>query len=492
REAVRFADGIGVLASEGVTRFLEIGPDATLTALAQNSLPDDSDVSDDTGDSGDSVFVSMLRKDRSEVDTVVACAAAAYTSGLFVDWTAVIGKTSTAGVDLPTYAFQRERFWPQTKRSEVVPDAELWEPAEPEEARELAHTLNIGEDVVQEVLAGLSARHRDRAVRAEVDGWQYRVDWQEVALKPGDGPSGQWLVLHSARHSAHLETVTAALPGHLLLSLADEPDRAELARAVAALPGPGIAGAVVLCDTVVQALVAAQAMGDAEVAGPTWLVTRGAVSVGALDDGPLQAEQAAVWGLGRVAALEHPDRWGGLVDLPEVPDADTAALLASVFFSSSSEDQLALREGRIHARRLRQASAQRPTGPGWKPEGKILITGGTGALGAHVARWLVRRGATDLVLTGRQGSDADGAAELAAELRDSGAQRVSVEACDVSDRTAVADLLSRHRVSAVFHAAGVPDHMPFDDIDAAHVRRVVGAKAWGAVYLDELTRGWDL
>ncbi|MDQ0688007.1 acyl transferase domain-containing protein/acyl carrier protein [Streptomyces achromogenes] len=482
REAVRFADGMGVLAGEGVTRFLEIGPDSTLTVLAQNSLPDDT---------GDALFVSMLRRERSEVDTVVACVAAGYTAGLSVDWTALIGEASTAGVDLPTYAFQRERFWPQTKRSEVVRDAELWDATEPEEARELAHTLNIGEDVVQEVLAALSARHLDRTVRAEVDGWQYRVDWQEVALTPGDGPSGQWLVLHSARHSPHLETVTAALPEHLLLSLADDPDRAELARAVAALPGPKIAGAVVLCDTVVQALVATQAMGDAKVAGPTWLVTRGAVSVGDLDDAPLQAEQAAVWGLGRVAALEHPDRWGGLIDLPEVPDADTPELLASVF-SSSSEDQLALREGRIHARRLRQASAQRPTGPGWKPEGRILITGGTGALGAHVARWLVGRGATDLVLTGRQGPDADGADELVAELRDSGAQRVSVEACDVSDRAAVADLLSRHRVSAVFHVAGVPDHMPFDDIDAAGVRRVVGAKAWGAVYLDELTRGWDL
>ncbi|WP_333741913.1 beta-ketoacyl reductase, partial [Streptomyces sp. IBSBF 2806] len=451
----------------GVTRFLEIGPDGTLTALAQNSLPEDT---------GDALFASMLRKDRSEVDTVVACVAAGYTAGLFVDWTAVIGEVSTAGVDLPTYSFQRERFWPQTKRSEVVHDAELWQPTEPEEARQLAHTLNIGEDVVQEVLAGLSARHRDRTVRAEVDGWQYRVDWQEVALPPGDGPSGQWLVLHSARHSAHLETVTAALPEHLLLPLADEPDRAELARAVAALPGGRIAGAVVLCDTLVQALIATQAMGDAKVAGPTWLVTRGAVSVGDLDDGPVQAEQAAVWGLGRVAALEHPDRWGGLVDLPEAPDADTAVLLASVL-SSSSEDQLALRVGRIHARRLRPASARRPTGAGWKPEGKILVTGGTGALGAHVARWLVRQGATDLLLTGRQGPDADGADRLVAELRDSGAQRVSVEACDVSDRAAVADLLSRHRVSAVFHVAGVPDHMPFDDIDSAHVRRVVGAKA---------------
>ncbi|MEU8696046.1 SDR family NAD(P)-dependent oxidoreductase, partial [Streptomyces sp. NPDC048665] len=485
REAVRFADGVAALAAEGVTCFLEIGPDGTLTALAQSCVPDD--------DAGDALFVPMLRKDRSEVETVVVCVAAGYTAGVFVDWTAVLGQHSTVDVDLPTYAFQRERFWPQTKRSEVVRDVELWEPTEPEEARELADSLNVGEDVVQKVLAGLATRRRDRIVRAEVDGWQYRVDWQEVTLTPGVGRSGPWLVLHSAGQSAHLETITAALPEHLLLSLPDEPDRAELARAVVtAVPGTRLAGVGVLCDTVVQALVATQATGDAEVDGPVWLVTRGAVRIDHLeDDGPLRAEQAAVWGLGRVAALEHPDRWGGLVDLPEVPDEDTAGLLASAL-TSSVEDQLALRDGRIHARRLRQEPARQPTDQGWKPGGKVLVTGGTGALGAHVARWLVRRGATDLVLTSRQGAGAPGADELVADLRDLGAQHVSLEACDVSDRTAVADLLSRHRVSAVFHAAGVPDYKPFDAVDAAHVLRVVGAKGWGAVYLDELTRGWDL
>ncbi|WP_436850253.1 type I polyketide synthase, partial [Streptomyces monashensis] len=484
REAVRFADGVAALAAEGVTRFLEIGPDGTLTALAQNCVPDD--------DADGALFVPMLRKDRGEVETAVACLAAGYTSGLSVDWTAVLGQPSMGGVDLPTYAFQRERFWPQTKRSEVVRDVELWEPTEPEEARELADSLDMGEDVVQKVLAELSTRRRDRVVRAEVAGWQYRVDWQEVTVTPGGGQAGPWLVLHSAGQSAHLETVTAALPDHLLLPLADEPDRAELARAVGtAAPSSQLAGVVVLCDTVVQALVATQATGDAEVEGPVWLVTRGAVRIERLDDGPLRAEQAAVWGLGRVAALEHPDRWGGLVDLPEVPDEGTAGLLASAL-ASSVEDQLALRNGRIHARRLRQEPARQPTDQGWKPGGKVLVTGGTGALGAHVARWLVRRGATDLVLTSRQGAGAPGADELIADLHDLGAQYVSVEACDVSDRTAVADLLSHHRVSAVFHAAGVPDYKPVDAVDAAHVARVVGAKAWGAVFLDELTRGWEL
>ncbi|MDX3672645.1 type I polyketide synthase [Streptomyces europaeiscabiei] len=481
RQAVRFADGVSALAGEGVTRFLEIGPDGTLTALARECVPDGTD---------DALFVPLLRKDRDEVDSVVSCVAAGFTVGVPVDWAAMIGTRPMAEVDLPTYAFQRERFWPQTKRS--AQDFASWESTQPEEARELANALDISEDVVQDVLSGLSVRRRERTVRAEVDGWRYRVDWEAVSPAPGSVPAGRWLVLHPAGASTRLDTVTAALPDALVLPVPDQHDRVELARAIrAALTGVDVAGVVVLPDTVAQALIATQALGDAEIGGPVWWITRGAVAQHH-DDGSPHPEQAALWGLGRVMALEHPDRWGGLIDLQQNPDRDVAGLVAAAL-ASATEDQLALRDDRAFARRLRQDPAPRATtGQGWKPSGRVLVTGGTGALGAHVARWLARNGASELVLTGRRGPEAPGANELASELRELGARRVSVEACDMADRASVAALLSRHRVDAVFHVAGVPDHKPFDEIDNAYLAAVLGAKGWGAVYLDELTRGWDL
>ncbi|WP_159058502.1 SDR family NAD(P)-dependent oxidoreductase, partial [Streptomyces europaeiscabiei] len=481
RQAVRFADGVSALAAEGVTRFLEIGPDGTLTALARECVPDGTD---------DALFVPLLRKDRDEVDSVVSCVAAGFTVGVPVDWAAMIGTRPMAEVDLPTYAFQRERFWPQTKRS--AQDFASWESTQPEEARELANALDISEDVVQDVLSGLSVRRRERTVRAEVDGWRYRVDWEAVSPAPGSVPAGRWLVLHPAGASTRLDTVTAALPDALVLPVPDQHDRVELARAIrAALTGVDVAGVVVLPDTVAQALIATQALGDAEIGGPVWWITRGAVAQHH-DDGSPHPEQAALWGLGRVMALEHPDRWGGLIDLQQNPDRDVAGLVAAAL-ASATEDQLALRDDRAFARRLRQDPAPRATtGQGWKPSGRVLVTGGTGALGAHVARWLARNGASELVLTGRRGPEAPGANELASELRELGARRVSVEACDMADRASVAALLSRHRVDAVFHVAGVPDHKPFDEIDNAYLAAVLGAKGWGAVYLDELTRGWDL
>src|SRR5205823_616446 len=115
--------------------------------------------------------------------------------------------------------------------------------------------------------------------------------------------------------------------------------------------------------------------------------------------------QAQVWGMGRVAALEHPGFWAGLVDLPEVVDGGLDAVLAG------AEDQVALRASGTYGRRLTRAPlpAVRDT---WRPGGTVLVTGGTGGVGSEVARWLAGNGAEHLVLVSRRGPAASGAAEL--------------------------------------------------------------------------------
>ncbi|MEV7420968.1 SDR family NAD(P)-dependent oxidoreductase, partial [Streptomyces sp. NPDC089919] len=100
REAVRFADGIRTLAGEGVTRFLELGPDAVLTALAQQTV-----------DTEDAVFVPVLRARAPEVEAFAAFLGQIHTAGVPVDWTAFYAGTGARRVELPTYAFQRERYW---------------------------------------------------------------------------------------------------------------------------------------------------------------------------------------------------------------------------------------------------------------------------------------------------------------------------------------------------------------------------------------------
>src|SRR6202030_1084848 len=128
-----------------------------------------------------------------------------------------------------------------------------------------------------------------------------------------------------------------------------------------------------------------QALGAGRMEAPLWMATRGAVAT-ARHEAPESPLQAQTWGLGRVAALEHPDFGGGLIDLPLAFDERAAGRLCAVL-AGAGEDQVAIRGSGIYGRRLTRASRP-PAAASWKPTGSALITGGTGAIGGHVAPWL--------------------------------------------------------------------------------------------------------
>ncbi|WP_324771427.1 KR domain-containing protein, partial [Streptomyces kunmingensis] len=190
-------------------------------------------------------------------------------------------------------------------------------------------------------------------------------------------------------------------------------------------------------------------------------------------------------------ALEEPGRWGGLVDVPEQPSKDSVGRLVEVLAGGAGdEDQLAVRGGTVLGRRL--VPARRRDGGGeWVPSGTVLITGGLGALGARVARWVVERGAERVVLVSRRGIEAAGAVELRAGLRSSGAV-VDVVACDVGVREEVEALFARFEVSAVVHAAGVLDDGVVDGLTADRLAGVWGPKAGAAWNLHHASRGREL
>ncbi|MFI1973486.1 SDR family NAD(P)-dependent oxidoreductase, partial [Streptomyces cinnamoneus] len=217
------------------------------------------------------------------------------------------------------------------------------------------------------------------------------------------------------------------------------------------------------------------------------LVTRGAVAVGG--EGVADLAHAAVWGLVRSAQSENPGRFV-LVDADEELPAD---LLGAVV--ASGEPQVAVRAGAVRVPRLVRAvvpaGEQEPASWG----GTVLITGGTGALGAVVARHLVAAGGVErLVLTSRRGPDAPGAVELRDELVALGAAEVTIAACDVADRDDLAGLLSRIEppLSAVVHTAGVLDDGVVESLTAERLDTVLRPKVDAALNLHELTRDLDL
>ncbi|MGV9848187.1 SDR family NAD(P)-dependent oxidoreductase, partial [Streptomyces sp. NPDC003442] len=346
-----------------------------------------------------------------------------------------------------------------------------------------------------------------RAARNVTHDALFHTTWREApAQHEAPAATGQWALLGSV--APHLDA----------LSGADDATYPELADLIQAM-NDGMAAP----DTVLVSFTAdsgARAGDPAEARGMAhralgvvqgWLgeerfagsrlvvVTRGAVAAMAGEDVP-DVAAAAVWGLVRSAQAEHPDRFV-LVDVDDV--SMSSDVLQSVL--SCAESQVAVRSGKVLAPRLSRAvvpagsagSAEGAgSGLGWDPEGTVLLIGATGTLGGLVARHLVaERGVRHLVLVSRRGREAAGAVELEAELAGLGAS-VTVAACDVADREALAGVLARipadRPLRGVVHAAGVLDDGVIETLTPERVDTVLRPKVDAAFHLHELTREMDL
>ncbi|QTI90081.1 type I polyketide synthase [Streptomyces sp. AgN23] len=481
------------------------------------------------------VVVGTLRRDEGGLEQFLTSAAELHVSGVGVDWPTVFEGRGARRVDLPTYAFQRQRYWLDAPVGEVpaggeglgadAVDARFWEAVEREDLEALVRTLEVDDEEQQSsltaLLPALSSWRRQWRERSTVDGWRYSVVWKSVESAAEATLTGTWLVAvpKVCGDDALLASVVDGLAGrgaHVVRVVVDAADGREVmterlrgALDETGVDPSGVAGVFSLLGLdesahgsfeVVPAGLAAtvalvQGLGDAGVVAPLWCGTRGAVSVGR-SDRLVSPTQAMVWGLGRIVGVEYPQRWGGVVDLPETIDSRAVARLAGVLTGAESEDQVALRGSGVFVKRLVRASAPDSTATdGWRPSGSVLVTGGTGALGGHVARWLARTGAEHLVLTSRRGMEAEGAAELKAELEELGA-RVTVAACDTADRAALAGVLdaipSEFPLTAVVHSAGVLDDGVIDALTVERAAGVLRPKVDAARNLHELTAGMDL
>ncbi|MEU1436868.1 type I polyketide synthase [Streptomyces sp. NPDC005786] len=504
RASVRFDDAVRVLAAKGVHTFLELGPDAALTPLGPDCLTGPDDATDRP------VFTAVLRRGRDEERVLAEAVALAHTRGVPVDWNALLTATGHRPhrVDLPTYAFQRRTYWaaaaqPDTP-SATTPSAadpgenRFWEAVEREDAAGLAERLGLDPADLGPVLPALAAWRAGRLEASAVDALRYRISWAPVPDPAAPVPlTGDWLVLHTAGERPLADALSAALTARgatpVLVEGAALPEAAATPAGILSLlaldtaPHPGHpALSRGLVDTVALVREAA----ERQWAAPVWCLTRGAVATDDTDATarPVRPEQTAVWGMGAALALEAPATWGGLVDLPAGADPGEALLLrlCDTLSGATGEDQIAARPEGVYARRLVRPAQPDPAGP-WQARGTVLVTGGTGGLGAHVARMLAADGAEHIVLVGRRGPEAPGVAALVDELGATGA-RVSVEACDMGDREAVRALLDGlPGLTAVFHAAGLAQRIaPLGELSLAELAEVAEAKVLGARHLDEL------
>ena len=460
RQAVRFQEGIEALA--GYQTFVEVGPGSTLSGLGQQCL-----------EGGERLWVQSLRKNRGEWEQMLGALGSLYVQGAEVNWAGYDEPYARRRIPLPTYPFERQRYWVETRTKQPAP-------------------IDAPESIVP----------KDHE---QTDGWFYRIGWQssEIPETPLVVRQEHWLVLGVPGDGVS-EAVARTMTGlgwscQVTVDWKENP----------ALNGSRPAGIVDLRAIQDASLVAGSCanLSDltrriAEAGGPTprlWVVTRGAQFTGS-ERGCVPPWQAPLWGLGRSIASEHPDLWGGIVDLdPAAEPSQQAELLCRHLLNPHGQDQVALRDGyRLIARLERQSVPAALANP-LRADGAYLITGGLGDLGIEVARWMVNRGARRLIMMGRTGLPLRSqwrelppqhprfrAVSILLELERLGAS-IETVALDVGDCNAVQEYFHRYQeecrppLRGIVHAAGIARPVPIADAlyedFASHFRAKVDG-AW--------------
>jgi acyl transferase domain-containing protein len=540
RRPVRFVDSMRRAEATGCGVYLEVGPGGTLLGLGCECLPD-----------ADLAWVQTLHKDREEWPQVLEALSQLWVNGVAVDWRGYEGEGVRRPVALPTYPFQRRRYWVEAaaaganrrRRTGETAGTNTMRLIEEGHTQQLAQALEAETEFSSEEAAALprllkvlSERHRCEREAASIREWLYEVRWRLQPRRDSAAEvAGTWVLLADRGGVAEALAETLQARGTRVLRVyagradaradhgvcyVDPVEPEDFARVLARAADDEtqpLAGVVHLWGldatapdateletlaaderiTCAAALHATQALMGllADHRPRLWLVTRAAVSVGN-NAAEVSLVPSMLWGLGKVVARESPEIWGGLIDLPPLPATNEARWLQAEIGSSEGEDLLAFREDRRYVARLVPARPKESRPPDIRPDATYLVTGGLGGLGLEVATWLVRQGARYLALVGRRGAASDAAREAVRALERSGA-RVHVAKGDVADEAAMREVFAELAAQlpplrGVIHSAGVLEDSTLVHDDWDRFRRVLMPKVEGAWNLHDLTRDADL
>ncbi|MDG4830623.1 SDR family NAD(P)-dependent oxidoreductase [Solwaraspora sp. WMMD1047] len=503
RHPVLFDQAVRDLLDQGFSTFIEVSGHPVLTPAIEDRIQ---------AAGADAHTVSTLLRKHGGSRRFHIAAARAWTHGVPVDWTRL--HPSGPAVEPPAVP-------PAPEAGEDALTGRFWDAVTGEDVDEVAAVLDLAGDdqarmSLRTILPALSAwRRRQRQIAAEA-AWRYELVWKPAVGNPPATLRGSWLVLTPAeaapgtpvREAADL--VLRALAEHGATPREIRCDPTEL---LPDLPvGRESSGIVSLLamderphprhpDVPVGLMATGQLVQDVhercpEV--PLWVATTGAVTTDPAAEPLTRPLQALVTGLLRAARLELRQPVAHL-DLPSGPANPTlAARLIAALAHHADEAHIAVRAGGIFLARLARCPAPTPQvagSAGWRPTGTTLITGGSGTVAAHTARWLARRGAPHLLLLSRSGADAPNADALSAELKLLGTQ-VTIAACDITDADELADALTLipedQPLTAVFHTACVIDDGLLSGMPPEQMERVLRPKVRGTLNLHHATQGTNL
>jgi acyl transferase domain-containing protein/surfactin synthase thioesterase subunit len=467
REPVLFARSIDAALQMGVEVFLEIGPRPVLTKLGRlctSDRPEDKEIT----------WVSALSDAVDDREQDAAALAELYKSGASIRWREVYKERKGQRVSLPSYPFQRRRFWPAPD----APPAESW-------FHQTVWTAE--EDILPPRQAGpeiLLVCGTKRSAAAElVTAFEQQIGRDAEGRRPGQSPIVKYvdeMKIDDVRRLIRNAVSGDTTPACRVVYVAFPPGTAE---AVPTSDENAARGAIHETAQFLREM----ARWDGALDFRLHLVTQNAVSIGE-QDASIDPLQSAIRSLGTVFANEHPDIWGSLIDL-DPPSIGQAARRLS---AGDVQDLSAFRNGHGFTARLQDVDLMEASPISIRGDATYVITGGLGGIGKSVARWLLSEGARNIVLVGRSADDEAKRRELAS-LR-AAAPDLRFESADVASNADMTRLFetidaSGFPLKGIFHAAGVNESGMVLDLSGESLDRALTSKLQGTLALDRQTRG---
>jgi thioester reductase-like protein len=491
RQPVRFAKGMETLYEAGYRVFLELGAKPTLLGMGRYCVPNE-----------EAVWLPSLSPVRSDWAVLYRALGELFVMGAPINW--AVMNSPTRRVALPTYPFQRQRYWAEIAAQEKI-QAPMVQLLNQGKTQDLLQQLEKLETFSEAELALLPRLLEIMTQKRSTDfqDWLYEMQWIEQSRQPSVLPSSEksenWLIFADRtgmgealaeklrdRHQtcfivysdqSNFEFSSLSTSIHHIIHLWSLESSALESRLdqLEAVQTLGMASVLNLLQAVLKSGTYPK----------FWLVTQNAT---AAESFVTNSAQSPLWGLGKVMAIEHPRLWGSMIDVDGAASVD--ALLAELD-DAQGEDHLSLRGDRRYVGRLVRREMPESKPLSLDAEATYLITGGLGALGLQVARSLVSRGAKSLVLVSRrQASSA--VQEAIGQLKELGAS-VRVMQADVANLAEMTNVVqSISNLRGVIHGAGTTHFKLLDEMTSESLESVLRPKVFGGWILHQLTQDLEL
>ncbi len=457
RMPVRFDLALKTLRNSQARLFVEVGPQPVLSSLAET----------ESGPGTNAVFLPSLRSKVSDQRQCLETLGRLFVHGAAVDWSAYYQGRFERQTNLPTYPFQRQRHW--FSSTELCYRA-VWQEKSLERpvfADATGQWLILAEQEWPELSRSLEAVGR-RAIFVSPGSGFHRLSANHCSID-FDSPDGYRGLLETAGQSEGIVYLWQPT--------------ADVEAASSGINDFGLSRVVHL----------SRAMAALKSTPKLWLLTRGATSAGSAElNSPFAT---ALLGLGRCLFLEHPKCKGGLIDLDRFEGEDLASRVRDELLDPKGEDCVVWRDNQRYVSRLESYRPAEAPPPRLSDDGAYLITGGLGALGLQVARFLAELGARCLVLMSRR-DPSEQALDALRRLEARGC-RVLVVRGDVTKEADVADLrktvaANSFKLKGVVHAAGVNVPCSLAELRQSHLISTLAPKVSGALNLHRLTESLHL